>query len=171
MDFTVVSFNLLDCSKRVLLIKVFTECLPSFLDGLEFLWPDFLCLSFDQLVVHRFLFLNFNHGIHPLVIGYFVSCNWLGPMVNNLLFVGPVEVTFSSFLTNVEMSVFDLVFDGLGVSFVDLKLLLNEFVVGNISSSIWFLIQMFLHSDGVSDSLLSIDNRVNVVAEIFFNFS
>ena len=92
-------------------------------------------------------------------------------MVNNLLFVGPVEVTFSSFLTNVEMSVFDLVFDGLGVSFVDLKLLLNEFVVGNISSSIWFLIQMFLHSDGVSDSLLSIDNRVNVVAEIFFNFS
>jgi hypothetical protein len=170
MDFTVVSFNLLDCSKRVLLIKVFTECLPSFLDGLEFLWPDFLCLSFDQLVVHRFLFLNFNHGIHPLVFGYIVSCNWLGPMVNNLLFVGPVEVTFSSFLTNVEMSVFDLVFDGLGVSFVDLKLLFNVFVVGMVNNSIWSLIHLLFPSDGVSDSLFSIDNRFNVLVGIFSNF-
>jgi hypothetical protein len=117
-----------------------------------------------------FLFLSDIGCSGPWFLGFIISFNWCGPFVNNSLFVGPVEVTITSWFTSVEMSVFDLVFKCLGVSFVDLKLLFKVFVVGLLNSMIWTLILLCLPSQGVSDSLFSIDNRFNVVVGIFSNF-
>lgn len=164
------SFDFSFGNKRVLLIKVFSEFLPRVLDSLEFLWPDFLCLSFSHIVDSPFLFLGFRDFSPPFSLGSILSSDWFGPFVNNFLFVGPVEFTVTSWFTSVEMSVFDLVFNGLGVSFVDLKLLFNVFVVGLVNNSIWSLIHLLFPSDGLSDSFFSIDNRIKVLVGIFSNF-
>jgi hypothetical protein len=88
-----------------------------------------------------FFHVSFN-GVHPLLGCFLVSFNWGFPVVNNFLFVSPVQVSFTSFFTHIDMSVFDLEFDGFGESFVDLHLFFHEFLVGLVNSSVWSSISL-----------------------------
>jgi len=150
-------------------LEVFSEFNPCFLDGLEFCWPDFLSFSFGSLMNSVLFSHVLLDSVLPLLGGFLVSLNWCSPFVNNLLFVGPVKSSFTSWFTSVEMSVVNLEFDSFVVSLGDLFSLLDVFIVSSIDVSVWNSISSLGSSHGVSDGVGGVTDGFEVVFSIFFN--